>query len=338
MALSLIDNQLLSRQNMYTQHQIAGIRQNLDLLYQQCNQSGALNVSQKDVDVANEQLNTITAKQKSTKIDRLTLPMYLRYLISARKLDGIAERTGFPWYMIALIIGAVWFSVGLLLSFMLVGPWIGLLVGAVLYAIGFIFTFALMTYPGDKELSQAEGEVRNKLDNIKVLKMEVNRQCEIVKAITQLHDDRLEYEKALRKSQECDAWLQDKRNKLLISDWRSLRGIAFEDYLAAAFEANGFVVQTTKASGDQGIDLIVVRQSLKLAIQAKGYEGSVGNAAVQEALAGMQYYGCNCCAVITNSYFTPNAIDLASKTNCKLIDGNKILDLIRDAHTVIANH
>ena len=56
----------------------------------------------------------------------------------------------------------------------------------------------------------------------------------------------------------------------------------------------------------------------------KRYGAPVGNKAVQEVTAGMQYYHCNVGIVMTNSKFTPAAIDLANTTNIILWDGEYI--------------
>ena len=56
---------------------------------------------------------------------------------------------------------------------------------------------------------------------------------------------------------------------------------------------------------------MVTGKGRKLAVQAKGREESVGNKAVQEAVASMAFYGCDSCAAITNSRFTRAAIQLA---------------------------
>ena len=122
---------------------------------------------------------------------------------------------------------------------------------------------------------------------------------------------------------------QSKKNQLLLNDWRLLRGTPFEQFLVNVFEALGYPVQTTKASCDQGVDLIVTIDGHRVAIQTKGYEKSVGNDSVQEVYAGMQYYQCDACAVITNSRFTRAAIALARSTGCQLIEGADIPQLIR---------
>jgi hypothetical protein len=123
---------------------------------------------------------------------------------------------------------------------------------------------------------------------------------------------------------------QSRLNQLLLSDWRCLRGIPFEEFLKEVFEAHGCQVETTKASGDQGVDLIVTHSAERVAVQVKGYANSVGNDAVQQAFTGMAYYGCQRCVVITNSTFTGAAKDVALKLGiCTLIDGSQIDALIR---------
>src|SRR5262249_54090334 len=116
--------------------------------------------------------------------------------------------------------------------------------------------------------------------------------------------------------------------QLLHTNWRDMRGTPFEDFLGRVFESLGYRVQFTKASGDQGADLLLTGKGIRAAIQTKGYKDRVGNHAVQEIVAAMAFYQCTSCAVITNSQFTSGAIDLAQANGCRLIDGSQIPDLI----------
>jgi len=129
-----------------------------------------------------------------------------------------------------------------------------------------------------------------------------------------------------------DAWesakLRSKKDALLKYDWRSLAGVDFELFLGEVFRELGFGVQFTKTSRDQGVDLILTRLQERIAVQAKGYSGSVGNSAVMEVSAGMNFYQCRRAIVVTNSYFTPAAYDLARANACSLIDGSQIPALI----------
>ncbi len=90
----------------------------------------------------------------------------------------------------------------------------------------------------------------------------------------------------------------------------------------------GYKVEATKVTGDQGADLILSKADLRIAVQVKGYFSSVANSAVQEAFAGMAYYKCHFCAVVTNSRFTPAAKDVARNIGCALIDEDTLPEVI----------
>lgn len=112
-------------------------------------------------------------------------------------------------------------------------------------------------------------------------------------------------------------------------NWRHLRGVPFEDFLQETFQSLGYGVETTPTSGDYGIDLIVVAPTERYAVQVKGYEGTVGNSAIQEAYTGMRHYNCNKCVVITNSNFSRNAMELAQSVGCQLLGEPDIDNLVQ---------
>jgi restriction system protein len=122
--------------------------------------------------------------------------------------------------------------------------------------------------------------------------------------------------------------VQYEREELLRENWRAMRDVEWEQFLARAFRLLGATVETARVIGDQGVDFVVEKGSLRYAIQAKGYHNSVGNAAVQAAVAGMAHYRCNACAVITNSRFTASAEELAASNRCKLIGAEQIPALV----------
>lgn len=157
-------------------------------------------------------------------------------------------------------------------------------------------------------------------------KMSEFRRSEVVRELASV---RRLYESAFARYLELKRTVESRIHRLLTCDWPSLRGIPFESFLAQVFLELGFDVELTKASGDQGADLIAEGSGRRIAIQAKGWQDAVGNHAVQEVHAGMTYYGCSRCMVITNSTFTHAAVDLASKIGCLLIDGSQIEALIR---------
>mgnify|MGYP003103728532 FL=1 len=83
-------------------------------------------------------------------------------------------------------------------------------------------------------------------------------------------------------------------------------------------------IETTKRSGDHGIDILAKRNGKKYAIQCKYYSSTVGNHAVQEAYSGCSYYGYDIPVVLTNSTFTSNAQDEARRLGVHLWAQNRI--------------
>lgn len=128
-------------------------------------------------------------------------------------------------------------------------------------------------------------------------------------------------------------WLLYKRKKLLRSGIKKvdkMSGIQFEEYLRLNLKKNcGFrKVMTTKASNDYGADLICYdRKGYMYVIQAKRYTGhKVGVSAVQEVYASKGYYDADYCMVITNSFYTNQAINLAEKNDVILMDRDDIIN------------
>jgi len=104
----------------------------------------------------------------------------------------------------------------------------------------------------------------------------------------------------------------------------SMNGYEFEDFLVKLFSYLGYEVEETARSQDQGADLFVKRFDKRVVIQAKNYTDNVGNSAVQQSLAAKAFYGCDEAMVVTNSYFTPSARELAMATNVRLVDRDEL--------------
>ncbi|MFC4305776.1 restriction endonuclease [Cohnella boryungensis] len=99
-----------------------------------------------------------------------------------------------------------------------------------------------------------------------------------------------------------------------------LDGFAFEEFMASFFRRIGYNVQLTPASGDDGLDLIISRKGTKIGVQCKRYKNKVNNSAIQEAYSGKDFYDCDEALVVTNSWFTEPARNLAEKLNVALWD------------------
>lgn len=104
-----------------------------------------------------------------------------------------------------------------------------------------------------------------------------------------------------------------------------LNGDDFERYLEILFKKLGYQVHRTPYQGDYGADLILTKDNEKTAVQAKRYKQSVGVKAIQEVNTAQNYYGCTKAMVVTNSYFTHQARNLARANQVELWDRNELV-------------
>ena len=98
-------------------------------------------------------------------------------------------------------------------------------------------------------------------------------------------------------------------------------GHEFEQFTADLLRKLGYErVEVTPGSGDQGVDVIAVKDGKRYAIQCKRYAQKLGNKPVQEVFAGKTIYGCSVAVVLTNNYFTEGAKEAARSTGVELWD------------------
>jgi restriction system protein len=103
--------------------------------------------------------------------------------------------------------------------------------------------------------------------------------------------------------------------------------IEYEQLVANVLRSHGWEVRLTAATGDQGIDVVAIKNKLKAVIQCKLYAKPVGNAAVQEAIAGRAFEQANFAAVVSNASFTRSARQLASSSGVFLLHHDQLGEL-----------
>ena len=104
-----------------------------------------------------------------------------------------------------------------------------------------------------------------------------------------------------------------------------LSGVEFERVCQQLVEKMGFETETTKASGDGGIDLIAYNHqpllSGKYIIQCKRYTGSVGEPIIRDLYGVVMSERANKGILMTTGTFTKSAINFADGKPIELIDG-----------------
>ena len=122
--------------------------------------------------------------------------------------------------------------------------------------------------------------------------------------------------------------LKSNEKLVTIDDIDKMSGYEFEEFLMDLYIRMGYTVNHTKLSGDQGADLIVTKFGESTAVQAKNYQGSVGNNAIMQVVAAKGYYNCDEAAVVASSEFTRSASELAASNKVELIDRTALEKLI----------
>lgn len=114
-----------------------------------------------------------------------------------------------------------------------------------------------------------------------------------------------------------------------LADVAHMEGLEFERYVCRLMEGQGYRnVENVRGSGDFGVDIIAERDGVRYAVQVKRYKGKVSRRAISDAVAGKYHFNCDAAMVVTNSYFTAGALQLAQSTSCTLIDGDTLADWI----------
>lgn len=121
-----------------------------------------------------------------------------------------------------------------------------------------------------------------------------------------------------------------KKHKIEITQFieePELTPLGYEKLCLDALNEAGWNSELTKSTGDQGADIIAKKNDKSLVVQCKYYSGGVGTKAVQEVIAARTYYCADYATVVTNTYFTPGATDLAKRGDVLLLNENELKNI-----------
>lgn len=109
------------------------------------------------------------------------------------------------------------------------------------------------------------------------------------------------------------------------TDIDSMTGLQFEHYVANLLKQNGYSNVRLTEQYDLGVDIIADRNGIRWGIQVKRHNSPVKASAIRQVVTALKFYGCEQPMVITNSYFTHVAKQLADSNDCVLIDRDTLL-------------
>lgn len=126
---------------------------------------------------------------------------------------------------------------------------------------------------------------------------------------------------------------KQKRINFYLSDVDRMSGRDFEYCVATVLNRTGFGnVAVTKASGDFGVDIVATKDGARWVFQCKCYQNTLGLKPIQEVYSGAKMYGATRTVVVTNSYFSQNATELAQRLNVELWDRNILGELLLQSY------
>jgi hypothetical protein len=115
-----------------------------------------------------------------------------------------------------------------------------------------------------------------------------------------------------------------------LTDFSKINGYEFEHFIANLFKKKGYRVDITPKSRDQGADLIITDNNDRTVVQVKNYSQVVSNSAIQQVVAAKEFYRANKAMVVTSSFFSPSAIELAFVNNVVLWDCDKLNQILSE--------
>ena len=113
-----------------------------------------------------------------------------------------------------------------------------------------------------------------------------------------------------RKKDKLDKELLNREEFFVDSELKhidTLSGLEFEEYCSNLLNQIGYITRITKASQDNGGDIVAQKDDTSYIIQCKHYSDTVGNKAIQEVYAAKGIYKVDKAIVMTNNFFTSQA-------------------------------
>lgn len=103
----------------------------------------------------------------------------------------------------------------------------------------------------------------------------------------------------------------------------------YQKYIGALLTRQGFNLRTPEGSFNLGVDLIAEKDKSRYAVQIKRQASPISGAIVNDLEREKHRYGCDRSMIISNNYFTDDAVERAGPSGCTLIDREKLGEWIR---------
>ncbi len=103
------------------------------------------------------------------------------------------------------------------------------------------------------------------------------------------------------------------------SFWKRLSGIEFEENLAALLTEAGFRVKHVGGKGDEGADLIITGERVKIVVQCKAFSKPVGPGPVRDLYGALMHHEANEAWLVSLEGFSDAAVSFAGGKAIRLL-------------------
>ena len=151
------------------------------------------------------------------------------------------------------------------------------------------------------------------------------RRAEAVRAQREAERTQRTAERARQEAERVRQKTEMARRRKLAEHWISLSGPEFEQELGMLFRQDGYLVEQTPSSGDQGVDLILRKDGQVTVVQCKSHRNPVGPAVARELYGSLLHFGADSAILACTGGFTQGVKDFVRGKPIVLISA---LDLV----------
>ena len=132
---------------------------------------------------------------------------------------------------------------------------------------------------------------------------------------------------AWREAEEAQREAERAQHRKLREYWMSLSGVEFERELGTLYKRLGHRVESTPHSGDQGIDLILRKDSRTTVVQCKSHQAPIGPAAARELLGSLVASGADSAILACTGGFTRGVREFVRGKQIALVSASDLAAL-----------
>ena len=115
-----------------------------------------------------------------------------------------------------------------------------------------------------------------------------------------------------------------------LSDLKRMHPFKFEDYVAKLYKNMGYSVKQTKRTGDGGKDIVATKNGQTYFVECKRYSDPISVHKMRDFVGACVLGGKDVKGIyVTTSSFTNDAKSAANRIGIQMIDGNKLMSMIR---------